>query len=200
MGTYSALPALCAGNSRVTGQFPWQRPMTRSFDLFHWSAPKTNGWVNNRDAGDFWRHHAHYDVRVIICLYMIYIFDCVQVTYIFRFITITSWWARWRLKSPAFRLFTQRFLQAKIKKSKLRVTGLYEGNSPVTGEIPSQRASNAENASIWWRHHVYSVTAYRRGTVWPNDLPCLIWKINKMVLVFLAEWFPSPLPHLSNEK
>ena len=37
--------------------------------------------------------------------------------------------------------------------SKLRVTDLCEGNSPVTGEFPSQSASNAENASIWWRHH-----------------------------------------------
>ena len=27
------------------------------------------------------------------------------------------------------------------------------GNSPVTGEFPTQRASDAENASIWWRHH-----------------------------------------------
>ena len=40
------------------------------------------------------------------------------------------------------------------KTSQLRVTGLYEGNSPVTGEFPAQRASNAENVSIWWRHHV----------------------------------------------
>ena len=39
------------------------------------------------------------------------------------------------------------------KKSKLRVTGLCEGNSPVTDEFPSQRASNAENISIRWRHH-----------------------------------------------
>ena len=39
------------------------------------------------------------------------------------------------------------------KTSKLRVTGLCEGNSPGTGEFPAQRASNAENASIWWRHH-----------------------------------------------
>ena len=31
------------------------------------------------------------------------------------------------------------------KTSKLRVTGLCEGNSPVTGEFPAQRASNAEN-------------------------------------------------------
>ena len=40
------------------------------------------------------------------------------------------------------------------KTSKLRVTGLCAGNSPVTGEFPAQRASNAENASILWRHHV----------------------------------------------
>ena len=46
------------------------------------------------------------------------------------------------------------WLTARSKKtSKLRVTGLCAGNSPVTGEFPAQRASNAENVSIWWRHH-----------------------------------------------
>ena len=40
------------------------------------------------------------------------------------------------------------------KTSKLRVTGLCEGNSPGTGEFPAQMASYAENVSIWWRHHV----------------------------------------------
>ena len=39
------------------------------------------------------------------------------------------------------------------KTPMLRVTGLCEGNSPVTGEFPAQRASDAENVSIWWRHH-----------------------------------------------
>ena len=39
------------------------------------------------------------------------------------------------------------------KTSKLRVTGLCEGNSPATGEFPAKRASNAENVSISWRHH-----------------------------------------------
>ena len=69
-------------------------------------------------------------------------------------ITMTSQWARWRLKSPASRLFTQPFIQAQVKKNirKLRVTDLCEGNSPVAGEFPAQMASNAENVSIWWRH------------------------------------------------
>ena len=43
------------------------------------------------------------------------------------------------------------------KISKLRVTGLLEGNSPVTGEIPPQGAISAEKVSICWRHHVSSV-------------------------------------------
>ena len=40
------------------------------------------------------------------------------------------------------------------KTSKLRVTGLCEGNSPMTGEFPAQRASNAEIFSILWRYHM----------------------------------------------
>ena len=34
METFSALLALFAGNSPVTGEFPSQRPVTRSFDVF----------------------------------------------------------------------------------------------------------------------------------------------------------------------
>ena len=40
-------------------------------------------------------------------------------------------------------------------KKMFRVTGPCEANSPMTGEIPAHRASNAENVCIWWRHHVY---------------------------------------------
>ena len=51
----------------------------------------------------------------------------------------------------------KRFFTRRSKKiSKLRVTGLCAGNSPETGEFPAQMASNAENVSIWWRHHVAS--------------------------------------------
>ena len=47
-----------------------------------------------------------------------------------------------------------RLLRHRSKKtSKLRVTGVYDGNSPVTGEFPAQRASNVDNVSIWWPHH-----------------------------------------------
>ena len=51
-------------------------------------------------------------------------------------------------------LLKRLFRHRSQKISKLRVTGLCEGKSPVTGEFPAQRASNAENISTWWRHHV----------------------------------------------
>ena len=45
------------------------------------------------------------------------------------------------------------------KTSKLRVTGLCADNSPGTGEFSLQRASYAENVSIWWRHHDEKTTS-----------------------------------------
>ena len=60
------------------------------------------------------------------------------------------------------------------KTSKLCVTGLCEGNSPVTGEFPTQKASNAENISIWWRHHEVRGNYVGRQCIhwywWPGHL------------------------------
>ena len=50
-------------------------------------------------------------------------------------------------------LLNRLFGRRSKKTSKLRVTGLCAGNSPVTREFPAQIASNAEIVSIWWRHH-----------------------------------------------
>ena len=51
------------------------------------------------------------------------------------------------------------FIETQIKENikAPRVAGLCEGNSTVTGEFPAQRASNVENASIWWGHHVTEI-------------------------------------------
>ena len=54
---------------------------------------------------------------------------------------------------PHHCLLNRLFRRRSEKTSKLRVTGLCAGNSPVTGEFPAQMASNAKNVSIWWRHH-----------------------------------------------
>ena len=50
-------------------------------------------------------------------------------------------------------LLNRLFRRRSKKTSNLRVTALCAGHSPGTGEYPAQMASNAENVSIWWRHH-----------------------------------------------
>ena len=63
METSSALLAICAGNSPVPGEFPTQRPVTQSFDIFF------DLYLNkqlNRRAGDLGRYRADYDVIVML--------------------------------------------------------------------------------------------------------------------------------------
>ena len=57
------------------------------------------------------------------------------------------------------------------KTSKLRVTGLCAGNSPVTGEFPVQMASNAANISIWWRHHADISNPHHWPAAWWRHHP-----------------------------
>ena len=56
---FSALLVICTGNSLVTSEFPTQKPVARSFDVFF--DLLLNGEVNSREAGDLRRHRAHYD-------------------------------------------------------------------------------------------------------------------------------------------
>ena len=83
METFSAFLALFAGISPVTGEFPSQRPVTRSFDVF--ICAWINGWVNNREAGDLGRHRAHCDVIVMVDL---------QALTMLTYVTNMIWYSR----------------------------------------------------------------------------------------------------------
>ena len=62
METFSALLAICAGNSPVTGK-------DLMFSLIYaW----INGWVNSGEAGDLGRHRAHYDIIVMFVSYSLH--------------------------------------------------------------------------------------------------------------------------------
>ena len=67
------------------------------------------------------------------------------------------------------------FRRRSKRTAKLRVTGLCEGNSPVTGEFPAQRASNAENASIWWCHHHFETTCSSRHCFHSMAIDVVSW-------------------------
>ena len=77
--TFSALLAICAGNSPVDGEFPAQGQWSGASMIFlicSWM----DSWVNNVELGNLRRHRAHYDIRVMIpvqihsrCLYQLVI-------------------------------------------------------------------------------------------------------------------------------
>ena len=64
MEIFSALLAICAGNSPITGLFP-HKAQWRGLLMFSLICAWIKGWVNNGDAGELTRHGAQYDVNVI---------------------------------------------------------------------------------------------------------------------------------------
>ena len=62
METFSALLAICAENSPVPGEFPAQRPVTRSFDVLFDPHPNKRlgkqswGWWSETPSSSLWRH------------------------------------------------------------------------------------------------------------------------------------------------
>ena len=81
------------------------------------------------------------------------------------------------------------FRRRSKKTSRLRVTGLCDGNSPVTGEFPAQKASNAENISIWCRHHIMKRKQqnFTRDTVYKPVILCTERGYFEKIVVFHSQ-------------
>ena len=94
-GNFFALLALCAGNSPVTVEFPAQRPVTRSFDVFFhlclnkWLKKLSWGWWVGTPSRSLWRHcNDKNDVSYWMQLSMpIHIGCC------------TKTWVKWKISS-----------------------------------------------------------------------------------------------------
>ena len=75
MDTFSALLAICAGNSPVPSEFPTQRPVTRSFDVFFdlrlnkRLSKQWRGWWFETLSRPLWRHRNV--VRGVYCEYFV---------------------------------------------------------------------------------------------------------------------------------
>ena len=76
METFSALLGICAGNSPVPGEFPTQRPVTRSFDVYFdlrpnkWLSKQSWGWWFETLSCSLWRHR---NAKRILCNDIIFI-------------------------------------------------------------------------------------------------------------------------------
>ena len=97
METYSVLLAICAGNSPVPSEFPTQRPVTQSFDVFFDLRPNKRlckqwwGWWFETPSCPFWRRrNAHLRLSVqeasqmmLYCLCRIDdFFACIDIQYL----------------------------------------------------------------------------------------------------------------------
>ena len=120
MDTFSALLALCEGNSPVAGEFPSQNANDAGLWCFLWSAPEQ---------------------RVVQTIKTSVIWDAVAP------ITTSLQW-----RDMSVMAFS-------ISGNSIICSGYYQRNHlriilPVTIWFPSQRASDADNVSITWRHRV----------------------------------------------
>ena len=72
METFSALLAICAGNSLVPGEFPTQRPVTRSFDAYFDLRPNKRlskqswGWWFETPSRPLWRYRNDWDIMLVV--------------------------------------------------------------------------------------------------------------------------------------
>ena len=183
---------LC-GEFTVPGEFPAQRPVMRSFDVFY-DLRLNERWVNNRDAGDLRRYRTHYDVTIMQCYCCPWGLIQPDANTICTSSKLPCFLDQRYPNSPLQWHHNERygvsnhqrlecllnrlFRRESKKTSKVRVTGLCEGNSPVTCEFRPQRTSNGENASFWWRHHANIYMCYlmdKRFLQSGSCLNCVIW-------------------------
>ena len=154
----------------MNGLNPGARPMTRrqhyivTSSLIGWAHSQNDPWLNHLSIYSITNYiHAmllntkghsqvaeHY-LEVSYMLYALY-------NILFSSLHMLQWRHNRRnsvLNHQPHHCLLNRLFRCRWKKTsaKLRVTGLCAGNSPVTDEFPEQMASNAENVSIWWRHH-----------------------------------------------
>ena len=86
--TFSALLAICVGNSPVPGEFPAQRPVTRSFDAFFELHPNKRlsqqwwGWWFETLSCPLWRHRNGY--YSLIYPYLTYCCQVWGATYLYN--------------------------------------------------------------------------------------------------------------------
>ena len=163
--TFRVTGPLC-GEFTGPGEFPAQRPVTRSFDVFfhlrlnkRLSKQPRGGWF---DTPPWWlwrqcnvKNKTPYlafpcELKVIYVVNILVRHDCCNVTAVQYDVAVTAWFSvslRWRHNGrdsvsnhqPHDCLLNRLFRRRSKKTSKFRATGLCAGNSPGTSEFPAHK-------------------------------------------------------------
>ena len=149
METFSALLALCAENSPVTGEFPSQRPVTRSFDVFldlrlnkRWSKRSRRRWFGT-PSHSLWRHcNVNQNLRLTMFIKVSMIYSryiaAQYKTYYFQFGIYRGKLWPWYIDSP---LHTVTFGFV------LQVVGEYQTTSRVDNVVRAYRVTSPERST-----------------------------------------------------
>ena len=153
----SALLALCAVNSPIIGEFPSQRPVTRSFDVFfdlrlnkrlskhsrhRWfDTPSCSLWRQCNERWNVWQSVGFYVIGRFVSSYI------VALRFYVFWQNIRDWfdWKfSWKRKCNFDKILatgsTTRVTWWRHQMETFSVLlALCAGNSPVTGEFPTQR-------------------------------------------------------------
>ena len=161
---FSALLPICAGISPVPGEFPTQRSVTRNFDVFF------DLRLNKRlsGAGDLRRYRAHYDVTLMKAIRNLWCKNSPHRSLYCQWLGETS-----IIKIHPVLCFTWWLHQMETFSALLDLCECHWPlwGEPVTSGFSSQRGSNVEIVSIWWRHHdiQHRKTSFCLTTKkWPN--------------------------------
>ena len=166
METYSALLALCAGNSPVNSPHKSQWRGAWMFSLtFSW----INDWINNREAGNLRRHCGHCDVNVMTRVYsemkrildadvMYYSIHLTSVNCTYTSVNLPRDW--WRSVGDEYGMqFDPATCIIQINLPVLEITifrriciDLKKKQSPFRGDIANVIIQSNAQDIRWWNH------------------------------------------------
>ena len=167
METFSVLLALCVGNSPVTGEFPSQRPVTRSFGVFvdlHLNkglSKQSSGWWFEMPLCSLWHHCSDLPISNSCAVYLLeYVHVCCGF---FRGVCI-SWAVDYTCKSPSGKLTKKAWV------------------TPILDFLPS-----LYSLVITFRSNDKALVKYHNSECWPfpyqiRFLSWILWSLE--VLIF----------------
>ena len=188
METFSTLLAICVGNSPVTGEFPAQRPVTWSFDVFfdlclnEWLSKQSWGWWFEMPSYPLWCHSngipvaviGKYDTNLSQCkeenttkIFSQCKVEAIQRTcFVFnRNFHLVSWAAFWR-----------------NSKYTVRYTALWKSSSHISTESV---VFSCDQAALWMvqslRPYVHPSVCLSVTPFWLCSHHCIITKFSEVI-------------------
>ena len=170
--SFSALLACCVGNSQVTGEFPTQRPVTWSFDVFfdlrlnRGLSKQSWGWWFEMPSQSFWCHSNDTQQKTMKCIYSFTEKSSCQNNKTHYASEVTNIW-KWPFGFFFFILF--KFIEVHEMSSKMIYffTGiLYQSNLQKGSGFCSniQFSWMIQSSSTWWDWCI--LPHYSHSTVW----------------------------------